>query len=181
MMIECKTCKKKISKNAKVCPNCGEITEYAIKNRKKMTENIIIIIIAVVALGIGFMLAMRTISIRGSWKKTENYDKLKNPHVTNLRIKGKQTIIYKFKDNNKCKRTIIIDGDEISEQHEVNGVIRGINYTRPFHNEVDYNCTYELDGDKIYLKFEDLEDEELYIRIEKNNLYIDGEKYIRMN
>lgn len=215
MMIECKTCKKKISKNAKVCPNCGEITEYAIKNRKKMTENIIIIIIAVVAIGIGFMFAMRTISIRGSWKRTEDYEEgfnlnFQSRYGASGVTKGKKMIIYTFKDNGKCSEKTVIDATNFVDEH-CNARGRCFNASsEPYKYEEERKCEYTLDenGKNVELFFYEEYNEQKdfcdniesydpddqciewskdeyidrhYLRLKDDNMYIDGDKYAKIN
>lgn len=176
-MIQCKTCKKKISEKAKVCPNCGEKTIYGIRNQRNAISIIIaLVIIIALALTLGLLIT-KTNNIKGSWKITKDYKKPKTHFSNYLIIEGKETVIYKFKDNNKCKRTITIDGEEKLLPREVGDVAE----SKPFNNSIEDKCTYKIKNNKILIKYEYQYDEKFYIRIEKNNLYLDGDKYIKMD
>ena len=49
-LIKCKECKKELSSTAKMCPNCGEITEYGRNSKKKLVTTIITAIAIVTAI-----------------------------------------------------------------------------------------------------------------------------------
>ena len=48
-LIKCKECKKELSSTAKMCPNCGEITEYGRNSKRKLIGISLAIIVVVVA------------------------------------------------------------------------------------------------------------------------------------
>lgn len=180
-MIQCKTCKKKISEKAKVCPNCGEKTLYGINNQR---EVIIIIIVLVIIIGLAFLITLfisKADSIKGSWKITNNYKKDESTRYKQDIIEGKEITIYKFSKKNKCKKTIIIDAQENIKPIEVDGIVRGMVKSEPYNHEVDYNCTYKIKNKKIIIKYEEIYNEKFYIRLDKDNLYLDGDKYIKMD
>lgn len=49
-LIKCKECKKELSSMAKMCPNCGEITDYGKASKKKLIGISLLAIVVVIAI-----------------------------------------------------------------------------------------------------------------------------------
>lgn len=49
-LIKCKECKKELSSMVKMCPNCGEITEYGKKSKRKFIKMITLAIAIIVVI-----------------------------------------------------------------------------------------------------------------------------------
>lgn len=181
-MTKCNTCNKKISEKTKVCPNCGERTVYGVKKQRSAIIVLIILLILIFLFLIFGKTVIKAVKVVGVWKYTEEY----NTPVTDEYLAyhkatkiGKKTITYTFKSNGECKRQIQNKGVETYEKKSP--TVRDLP-NKLINTDYTDKCIYEHKNKKIELYFPDTEEtEKYYIRVEKNNLYIDGDKYIKMD
>lgn len=184
-MIECKTCKKKISAKATKCPHCGDMTIYCENLRKKTIAVLIVIIILAILFNCFGSYVTNKYRIVGSWKHAENIDENFLKSGMNVNRKGTEEVIYTFYSNGKCKIKNIIESTESANLHykKNDGTTATIQENfKPFNYDNVEKCKYSINKNKIKIYSYFYEESEYhYIRLKKDYILIDGKKYIKMD
>ena len=184
-MIECKTCKKKISAKATKCPHCGDRTTYCERLRKRAIIFLIAILFFFILFNCFGIYITNKYRIVGKWKHAEKIDENFLKSGMNVNRKGTEEIVYTFYSNGKCKIKDTIESTESSNFHykkndRTTETIE--NNFEPFNYDNVEKCKYSINKNKIKIySYFYKESEYHYIRIKKDYMLIDGKKYIKMN
>ena len=155
-LIKCKECKKEIAKDAKICPNCGTLTEHGKELKVKMQKSISITMVVLIVLLIliyAIVIAKNEKNrIIGKWVQE------------NDRVYGKFIDVFIFNSDGTCINELISvknNGNEDASNDP---------------------CTYNIKGNEITITW--LDDDSYWYDENKNEVksltmpFFQGDNYI---